>query len=249
MPYVLLDDPFVRSDFARFTARDWIERYPVAVIDEAQKLPTLPETLKAAHDLNPDVRYVLLGSSQILLLSRVRESLAGRVAIEELWPLTLPEATSSGWEAPVRPSRLIELVRTGTRSSEAKGGVPTADAGFARDAACFDRYLSDYQRTHLERDLRDLATLHDLEPFVQAQRLNASRSGKAVNFAVDAGFHAVEVKRSGRVATADARGLRDLAALLDKPLLSAVVLSQDRSVRELLPGAFAMPAAWALGGP
>ena len=192
MPYVLLDDPFVRSDFERFTARDWIERYPVAV---------------------------------------------------------LPEATSSGWETPVRPSRLIELVRTGKWSSEAKGGVPTADAGFARDAACFDRYLSDYQRTHLERDLRDLATLHDLEPFVQAQRLNASRSGKAVNFAVDAGFHAVEVKRSGRVATADARGLRDLAALLDKPLLSAVVLSQDRSVRELLPGAFAMPAAWALGGP
>jgi predicted AAA+ superfamily ATPase len=63
----------------------------LALIDEIQKLPSLMDSIKACYDSNPDVRYVLLGSSQIMHLKGIRESLAGRAAIHELYPLTLPE--------------------------------------------------------------------------------------------------------------------------------------------------------------
>ncbi|HPU89650.1 MAG TPA: AAA family ATPase, partial [Spirochaetota bacterium] len=76
MPYLSMDDPVVRPTFSRMSAADWVERYPRAIIDEAQKVPSLIETIKAAHDLDPRVLYLLLGSSQILLLSKVKESLA-----------------------------------------------------------------------------------------------------------------------------------------------------------------------------
>ena len=100
-----MDDPMVRPEFSRLTAKDWIERYPAAVIDEIQKLPALMDSVKACYDSNPDVRYVLLGSSQIMLLEGIRESLAGRAAIEELYPLSLPELMTDGWSDSARPSR------------------------------------------------------------------------------------------------------------------------------------------------
>ena len=46
-----------------------------------------------------------------------------------------------------------------------------------------------------------------------------------------------------------ARTLRGLELLLDKPLLGAVVVSQDLEVRYLAPGVLAVPAAWFLSPP
>ena len=102
-----MDDPMARPEFSRLTAKDWINRYPLAVIDEIQKLPALMDSIKACYDSNPDVRYVLLGSSQIMLLKGIRESLAGRAAIQELYPLTLPELMTTDWSETADPSRLI----------------------------------------------------------------------------------------------------------------------------------------------
>ena len=80
-PVVNLDSPIERAVYERMTPADWIRRFPRAVIDEAQKLPAVFETIKACYDRTPEVRYLLLGSSQILLLRQVRETLAGRVAL------------------------------------------------------------------------------------------------------------------------------------------------------------------------
>ena len=63
------------------------------------------------------------------------------------------------------------------------------------------------------------------------------------------GFVGVEIKASRRVSGADARTLRGLDLLLDKPLLGAVVVSQDLEVRYLAPGVLAVPAAWFLSPP
>ena len=51
------------------------DRYPTAVFDEVQKVPSLVEIVKAAYDSDPHVRYLLLGSSQILLFRRSRKVL------------------------------------------------------------------------------------------------------------------------------------------------------------------------------
>jgi hypothetical protein len=219
LPYISVEDPTVRPAYSRLSAAEWIERYPRAIVDEVQKAPSIVETIKAAHDADERVRYLLLGSSQILLLSRVRETLAGRAAIEDLWPLTLPEMATSSWDEPVRDSRLIAWLRDGGREAEALLGMPAADRGYARGVELLHRYvrfggmpvvhdpaigdeerhdwLRDYQRTHLERDVGDLAALRDLEPFVTAQKAIASRSGRAVNSA--------DLARAAGIAPATAR--------------------------------------------
>jgi hypothetical protein len=374
MPYLSFEDPVVRPAFTRLSAAEWIERYPQAILDEVQKAPSVVESIRAAHDQAAHVRYLLLGSSQILLLSQVKESLAGRAAIEELWPLTLPEVATSGWGDPVPESRLIAWLRDGKRSNKIFLGIPSASQSHARYAALFERYLnfggmpvmsdasigdaersawlSDYQRTYLERDVADLSSLRDLEPFVLAQRAIARQSARLVNFSdlarlvsiapntarrflrylelsyqaielpayfrnqqkrlsrmpkihmldpgvlqsvtrrsgeptgeefksavvaeiykqgrnaaipahfyhlrtrdgrevdllleLETGFVAFEIKAARRVANTDARPLRNLADILDKPLLGAFLLSNDPDARILPDGIIALPAAWAL---
>jgi predicted AAA+ superfamily ATPase len=372
--YLSFEDPVVRPTFTRLSAAEWVERYPHAVLDEVQKAPSVVESIRAAYDLSSKVRYLLLGSSQILLLSKVKESLAGRAAIEELWPLTLPEMATSRWEDPVGPSRLIAWLITEKKSNAMLLGVPTTSQSYARFVAIFQRYLhfggmpvmadpsigdgeraawlSDYQRTYLERDVSDLSSLRDLEPFVLSQRAIALQSGRLVNFndlarlvaiapptarrflrylelsyqaivlpayfrnrqkrlsrmpkvhildpgvlrsitrrsgeptgeefesavvaeifkqsrnasvpaefyhlrtrdgrevdlliELEAGFVAFEIKEARRVANTDSRSLRNLAELLDKPLLGAFLLSQDPDARILPDGVLALPVAWAL---
>lgn len=375
LPYLSLEDPASRPAFSRMSAAEWIERYPEAILDEVQKVPTVIESIKAAYDASPRVRYLLLGSSQILLLSKVNESLAGRVSILELWPLTLPEMATVGWDDPVAESRFVHWLRSSTRSTTTFRGIPAGSRTYARYLTLFDRYLHlggmpalldpelsadeksewllNYRRTYLERDVTDLAALRDLEPFVVAQKAAAARSGKLVNFSelarlaqvnpqtarrflrylelsyqvlllppyfrnvekrlvrmpkvhfldpgvlravqnrrgeptgeefesavvaevykqlknaglaadfyhlrthdgrevdllleLDEGFVAIEVKQAHRVAPPDARSLKGLGTILDKPLLASFVLSLDPEVKELGEGILAMPVPWAFG--
>ncbi|MFH0902838.1 MAG: ATP-binding protein [Pseudomonadota bacterium] len=219
IPYISVEDPALRPTYSRLSAAEWIERFPRAIIDEVQKAPSVIESIKAAHDAADHVRYLLLGSSQILLLSRVRETLAGRAAIEELWPLTLPEMATSSWEDPVCESRLIAWLRQGARTNKTLLGVPAADRGYARAVHWLEQYgrfggmpvlcdptlddterhdwLRDYQRTYLERDVADLAALRDLEPFVLAQKAIAARSGRTINWS--------DLARTAGIAPATAR--------------------------------------------
>ncbi len=217
-PYVSLEDPVVRPSYSRMSAAELAERYPTVILDEVQKAPSLVETVKAAYDAYPDSRFVLLGSSQILLLSKVRESLAGRAAIEELWPLTLPEMLTQSWDDTCRDSRLIRWLRA-PNDFEIFDGVPGTSSSFATQQRQFDSYLdygamptvvdpelsredriswlNDYQRTYLERDVADLASLRDLEPFVIAQKVIASHTGRLVNYS--------DLARSAGIAPATAR--------------------------------------------
>jgi len=201
-----MEDPVVRPEFSRLTAKDWAARYPKAVIDEVQKLPTLLETIKACYDQFDNVRYVLLGSSQIMLMKRIQETLAGRVAIYNLFPLTLPEFMTSSWEERAQESRLVNwlsespssdpgdfltgIVAINERYAEAKkiwdyylewGGMP---ALVQSDFTPEDRrnWLEDYFATYLQRDLSDLARLNDLEPFVRAQQAIALKTSKTINY-------------------------------------------------------------------
>jgi hypothetical protein len=64
---------------------------------------------------------------------------------------------------------------------------------------------------------------------------------------MEAGFVAVEIKQARRVATVDAKGLRGLANLLDRPMLGGLLISRDPEVRDLGNGVWAVPPAWILG--
>lgn len=201
------DSPIERAVYERLTPQEWISRYPRAIVDEAQKLPAVFETLKACYDRNPEVRYLLLGSNQILQFEKVRESLAGRAALRELFPFTLPELMLTTEDEEPRESRLIQLLRAANPATEMDalmppvyglteeyaevrsrwdyflqwGGMPALLAGDWNDE---DRaeWLEDYQATYLQRDLSDLAQLERLEPFVRAQQAAALRTGQTINF-------------------------------------------------------------------
>jgi uncharacterized protein len=202
--YISIEDPVLRSQYSSLTASQWNNLYPTAILDEVQKVPILIESIKAVYDQFPETRYILLGSSQLLLMQKVKESLAGRCKIIEMYPLVLPEIISKSWEDKQKPSLLETLIIKGklpglhpsfqlyadfAQRQQAYehylllGGYPAlVDANMTDD----ERYdwLYNYVRTYLERDIRDLAEFRNLEPFIKAQKVSAALSGQLVNFSV-----------------------------------------------------------------
>ena len=64
---------------------------------------------------------------------------------------------------------------------------------------------------------------------------------------MEEGFVPVEIKIADRVYAADARHLRGLDGVLDRPVLHSLILSNDHQIKELGPGVTALPVGWALG--
>ncbi len=201
--WILLDDPVMRKQYTSLTASQWKETFPSAILDEIQKLPQLIETVKAIYDTFENTRYILSGSSQLLLMEQVKESLAGRCQIMELYPLTLPEMLTSGWDDEPLPSFFQKLIAGETTSSKLAPSVlllPDHAARFqvfdyylkfggypaiiGEDLSDEDRYnwLKGYVRTYLERDIRDLADFRNLEPFVLTQHMTALHTGQTTNY-------------------------------------------------------------------
>jgi hypothetical protein len=200
--FLSIEDPVLRVQYARLTAAQWNNLYPLAVLDEVQKEPRLIESIKSVYDQWPEPRFVLLGSSQLLLLEKVKESLAGRCTIIDLFPLTVPELETEGWNDPVSdsifqrclsnpgeippflPSFLLDkrqVVKQKAWDHYVRfGGYPALTASDLSDEDRF-HWLTQYVRTYLERDVRDLAAFRDLEPFVKLQQYVASQTATILN--------------------------------------------------------------------
>jgi predicted AAA+ superfamily ATPase len=218
--YVNLDSPGERARLDRVPAESWGKTVGRAVLDEVQKSPSLLEKVKWAYDAGEIDFSVLLGSSRILLLDKVRESLAGRVFLYELWPLTvaelLPAFDAPGIDRPLI-QRLVEempqclpvlatlpptLVGPGGGRARMAGehllswgGLPPLLQYPAHERP---EWLDAYQATYLERDLADVARLVDLEPFAKCHRLAALRAGRILSYselARDAGLPVTTVRR------------------------------------------------------
>jgi uncharacterized protein len=200
--YLSIEDPTVRSEYMQLTSAQWESLYPQAVLDEIQKMPGLFESIKAVYDQYENTRYILLGSSQLLLLQKVKESLAGRCSIYEIFPLTIPEITTSKWGDSIKDSLLqmylihnklpqlypsFKLSPDYPRATElfdfylTFGGYPAiSDKALSNKER--DEWLRNYIRTYLERDIRDLADFKNLEPFLRVQQTTALLTGKMLNY-------------------------------------------------------------------
>ena len=198
--YVSIEDPVLRKIYLNLTAQQWAKSYPNALLDEVQKEPLLIESIKAVYDQYNEPHYVLLGSSQLLLMEKVRESLAGRCSIVEMYPLTLPELQTNHWDDTVTDSLFQQLLKneendyfpsflldkSRTEKLEAYyhylkyGGFPAISGNDSNTDDKFD-WLHNYVRTYLERDIRDLASFRDLEPFIKLQQYLALNTGNLVN--------------------------------------------------------------------
>jgi predicted AAA+ superfamily ATPase len=167
-PYVTLEDPDVRR-FAVEDPRGFLGRYANgAVFDEIQRAPELPSYLQGMVDADSRPgRFILTGSHQFELMTRVTQSLAGRTAILRLLPFTLAEAQRIPG-APPAPD-LYKTVLTGFYPRIHDLGLDPS------------RALADYFSTYVERDLRQLAAVHDLQRFERFVRLCAGRTGQILN--------------------------------------------------------------------
>jgi predicted AAA+ superfamily ATPase len=219
LKYINLDAPENRELVRMISSSAWARDMGEVIIDEAQKEPVVFEKIKYAFDAKQINGSVLLGSSQILLLKKIRESLAGRVSMYELWPLLLSELSQPA-DAEIEPNPLVDelfsdqplddlfsalpsVLHSGIedryREAEAYlslwGGMPSL-LPLAEEGRW--KWLRDYEYTYLERDLSDLARLDDLQPFRKFQKLTALRAAQLLNYseiARDAGVSVDTARR------------------------------------------------------
>lgn len=186
--YLTLDDPAVlaaaRNDPDGFLSG--LEG-PIA-IDEVQRAPDLLRAIKVIVDASRTPgRFLLTGSANVLLLPRVSESLAGRMEVLRLWPLSQGEIEGVyegfvdavfGDRLPERPRRATPRFALTERLSE--GGYPELVASrLTRRRDWFDSYLT----TLLQRDIREFASIDVVSTLPRLLALVASRTSGILNFA------------------------------------------------------------------
>ena len=185
VPYVTLDDATqlaaATSDAQGFLA-GLGDR---AVIDEVQKAPALFPAIKMSvdQDRRPG-RFLLTGSANVLLLPQISESLAGRMELITLWPLSQGElhAQQEHFLDGVFAERLPAL--QDSEAFDLKGAVLAGTypevirrtTGKRRDA-----WFAAYITALLQRDVRDLANIDGLTDMPRLLSLLAARVGGLLN--------------------------------------------------------------------
>ena len=159
-------------------------------IDEVQRAPGLFLPIKAAVDRQREPgRFLLTGSADVLLMPGIADSLAGRMEVLPLWPLSCAETEDSpafnradalfngDWSAlTVLPCEKDELI-----ARMLAGGFPEA-VGRAR-AERREAWFHSYVQAILQRDVRDLARIEQLTEVPNLLQLIATRSASLLNLA------------------------------------------------------------------
>ena len=171
-PYITLEDPDARR-YATDDPRGFLNDHAQgAIFDEIQRAPSLPSYLQGMVDADARPgQFILTGSQQFELMTHVSQSLAGRTAVLRLLPFTLAEVTRLN-NTPATPAPayqepgLAQVLLTGFYPRIHDRKLDTSQA------------LADYFSTYVERDLRQLAAVHDLQRFERFVRLCAGRCGQ-----------------------------------------------------------------------
>ncbi len=165
-PYVSLES-LDQLEFATEDPRGFLGQFPDgAILDEVQRCPALFSYLQTLVDEDGRMGlFVLTGSQQFELLSKITQSLAGRMVIVRLLPFSLAELQMAG----KAPEGIDQLLFTGLYPP------------------IYDRHLDPhiwyggYVSSYLERDVRQLINVRDLSAFQRFLRMCAARTGQLLN--------------------------------------------------------------------
>ncbi len=186
--YLTFDDPGILSA-AQNNPQEFLDGYDDnLVIDEVQKVPDIFAAIKISIDRKRKPgKYILTGSSNVFLLPKVSESLAGRIEILQLFPFSQNEITGSDFNLvdeifksefkPTGKSRMKnDLV-----SKVITGGFPEMllRKDRSRQAAWFKSYIT----TILQRDVRDISNIEKLSELPKLLSIFSARAGTLLNFA------------------------------------------------------------------
>ncbi|KXK18746.1 MAG: ATP-binding protein [Saprospiraceae bacterium] len=175
-PYVNFENPDVRL-FASEDPRGFLANYQDgAIFDEVQRSPDMFSYLQEILDNQKEAgKYILTGSNNFLLQENISQSLAGRVAYLQLLPLSIDE---------------IKDIPQSTNQLMYNGGYP----------AIYDqlipatKWYANYIQTYVERDVRQILNIGDLNKFEKLLRLCAGRIGQLLNMSSLAVEVGVDVK-------------------------------------------------------
>lgn len=164
LSYVSLEEPDIRQ-IALTDPRGFLSNYPSgAILDEIQNTPDLFSYIQRIVDEDRRIRFILTGSSNFLLMEKISQSLAGRTAVLHLLPFSMKELEPL-------PESYEELIF--------KGQYPRI---YDREIHPPDFYPS-YIQTYIEKDVRLIKNIGDINAFIQFTQLCAGRIGQLINFA------------------------------------------------------------------
>ncbi len=178
-PYVSLENPDTRR-FALEDPRGFLATYRKgAILDEVQRTPELFSYLQEILDQSKEKGlFILTGSNNFLLQQTIAQTLAGRIATLHLLPFSLYELS----KAKLLPSDDKELMLKGFYP-------PVYDQAIHPTEWC-----SNYIRTYVEKDVRQIKNITDLITFERFLHLLAGRSGQEINYSALAVEVGVDVK-------------------------------------------------------
>jgi hypothetical protein len=157
-----------------------------SILDEVQRVPALFTALKSAVDRRRTPgRFLLTGSANVLLVPKLADSLAGRLGILRLHPLAQSEITGTKSRfldclfGRNFPTAMWERLGAGLGERIAAGGYPAALARKTprRRAA----WYRDYVETQIQRDVRDLAQIRELDALPRLMTMTAAQTARLVN--------------------------------------------------------------------
>ena len=185
--YASLDDPLLRS-LANEDPAMFLQRFSgQVIIDEIQYAPSLLPHIKMIADQNRrQGQFWLTGSQQFHLMKGVSESLAGRVAIINLFGLSHREILGDYATTPFIPtSECLDQRNTSPSlllpDLYKKIWIGSYPALYQEDQPDRDLFYSSYVQTYLQRDVRDLANVGDISTFTRFLRASAARTGQLLN--------------------------------------------------------------------
>lgn len=165
--YVNLEEGDLRN-LALQDPRSFLKKYsPPVIIDEIQRVPELLSYIQTLVDQpGPKSSYILTGSHQLLLMEKVSQSLAGRTYLAKLLPFSHQE--------------LLQKKETSTLDLNTflyTGGYPRIYDQHLSPT----EWLSQYYQTYVERDVRQILKIENLELFDRFVRLCAGRIGQLLD--------------------------------------------------------------------
>lgn len=186
LPYANLEDAATLAE-VQSDPKAFLGKYPQGVIlDEAQNYPDIFSYLQVQVDEDRfqginDRRYIVTGSNNFSLMESVTQSMAGRTAVMTLLPLSTQEILSYSPKATTSQMLL-------------RGGYP---AVWTTSDAARQMLLANYYTTYIERDVRRLINVKDLQAFQTFIRLCATRVGQEFNasaLSIDVGVSVPTIK-------------------------------------------------------
>ncbi len=184
--YVLLDDPFIEEQANENPNMFMMLNQPPVTFDEVQRTPGLFRYIKIACDGSEGRGlFCLSGSQPLELMEKASESLSGRVGIIELLPLSQREIDRDAFDQPFLPTMDYIQARNQTAKEPKnlwerihRGGYPELQ----NHEVDWNIFFASYVKTYLERDVRKLSAVQDLNDFRRFMVAVAARTGQMVNY-------------------------------------------------------------------